>query len=353
MTIEENVELAPYTTFHVGGPAKYFVRVHNLQEVIESLEFASKRNLPVFVMSGGSNILISDKGFEGLVILNKIKGIETEKENGKIIATVGAGEEWNNFVKIAAEKNWGGVECLAGIPGSVGAAPVQNIGAYGSEAAQTIREVIAYDLATNKIVTLTKNECEFGYRKSIFNSRYPGRYIILEVVFELDPNAKPILVYQDLKAYFEGPGRAGSPQPAVEEVYRAVIEIRARKGMVIHPEYESFKSAGSFFKNPIVPKDIFEKVKGMIGEGDSKWFWPQADGSVKVSAAKLIEEAGFKKGHKDGNVGISPKHSLSIINLGGAKAEEITKLAEKIVKAVKNKFEVTIQPEILFVGFNN
>ncbi len=350
LKIEENIELAPFTTLHVGGWAKYLTEVHSLPDVISALEFASKNNLPVFVMSGGSNILISDTGFAGLVILNKIKGIESEVQGDKIIVTSGAGEEWNHLVKFAAENNWAGIETLAGIPGSVGAAPVQNIGAYGAEASSVIKEVIAYDLDKNSIVTLANKECEFGYRKSIFNSKYPGRYIILEVVFELKTSGEPNLSYQDLQKYFEARLKDG-PKPTVHEIYKAVIEIRARKGMVIHPDYESYQSAGSFFKNPVVSAEVFEKVKEKITDTD-KWFWEQSDGSVKISAAKLIEKAGFPKGFKKGNAGISPKHSLSLINLGGAKANELIDLAKEIIKEVQAKFGVEIKPEVLTIGFS-
>lgn len=346
LEIKENYPLAPLTTFGVGGNAKYFVEAETTDDIIKAFQFAGEKKIPVFVMSGGSNILVSDYGFDGLVVVNKIKGFKSTKKDVQALVSVGAGENWGEFVKLAVENNWAGVELLSGIPGSVGGAPVQNIGAYGGEASQVIKEVFVYDLKDGKVKRLAKEECEFDYRKSIFNTKHPGRYVILEVVFELHVSGEPKLVYHDLKLHFEG-----KPKPSLKDVHLAVLEIRARKGMVIHPEYESFKSAGSFFKNPIISKEMFGKLKAKVGEGESKWFWPQPDGRTKVSAAKLIELAGFKKGFKMGNAGISPKHTLALINLGNAKAEDIVDLAKAIQEKVRKEFSVKLEPEVQFVGF--
>jgi UDP-N-acetylmuramate dehydrogenase len=297
-------------------------------------------------MGRGSNILVSDEGFDGLVLLNKIDGIKHTKEGDKAVIVAGAGEDWQNLVDFAVKNGFAGVETLSGIPGSVGGAPIQNIGAYGGEASHVIKEVVVYDTEKGKIVRLGKAECDFGYRKSVFNAKHPGRYVVLEVVFELKVGGEPTLLYQDLKLHF-----ADRPKPGLKDVHLAVMEIRARKGMVIHPDFESYKSAGSFFKNPVVSKEIFESAKEKIGVGDGKWFWPASDGSVKVSAARLIEASGFSKGFKSGNAGISPKHSLSLINLGGAKASELIDLAKSIISAIKEKFGVSIEPEVQLVGF--
>ncbi len=352
--IEENYPLGPLTTLNVGGNARYFVEIKNDADIKEAINFAKDKNLPIFVLSGGSNVLISDEGFPGLVIQNKIVGIEEDKDD-KMILTVGAGEVWDKLVEYSVKKGWAGIECLSGIPGSVGAAPVQNVGAYGEEVSSVIKEVVAYDTEDGDIKRFSKDDCKFSYRKSIFNSSHINRYIILEVVFEFQKDSGAKLNYKDLQDYFAG----RSDKPSLREIRNAVIEIRSRKGMVIHPEYESFKSAGSFFKNPVVPVEVFEKVKEQIGESDGKWFWlvsaapgQKPDGNVKISAAKLIERSGFGKGFKMGGAGISPKHSLSLINLGNAKAADIIKLAKAIITSVKERFDVEIEPEVLFVGFS-
>lgn len=349
MNIQENYPLSHLTTLNIGGNADYFTEIKSEEELKEAVKFASEKDLLIFILSGGSNILISDKGFRGLVIKNNISGIKEEARGEKVILTVGAGEVWDKTVEYAVGRFLSGLECLSGIPGSVGAAPVQNIGAYGEEVSSVIKEVIAFDTKKEEIIKISKEECAFSYRKSIFNSTEAGRYVILEVVFEFDKNRSTEnreFAYKDLKEYF-----AGRAKPTLSEIRNAIIEIRARKGMVINPRYESFKSAGSFFKNPVVSKDLFEAVKLKIGEADAKWFWSQTDGNLKISAAKLIECAGFSRGFKMGSVGISPKHSLSLINLGGAKAEDILNLAKTIIAKVKAEFGVTLEPEVLFIGF--
>ncbi len=348
--ILENYPIKQLTTLNIGGNARYFAEVTNDSELKEVIEFAKVKNLPIFIISGGSNILISDDGFNGMVIKNNITGIKEEVVGDKTILTIGAGENWDSTVQYAVGRFLSGLECLSGIPGSVGAAPVQNIGAYGKEVSSVIKEVVSFDIKNNSIARFSKDACDFSYRKSIFNSTEAGRYVILEVIFEFDnkKQAETDFSYKDLKEYFEN-----IPKPSLQEIRNAVIEIRVRKGMVIHPQYESFKSAGSFFKNPVVSKELFAEVNGKIRDVDSKWSWEQADGNVKISAAKLIERAGFHKGFKLGEAGISPKHSLSLINLGHAKAEDILSLAKAIINKVKDEFGIALEPEVLFVGFKD
>ncbi|MBI2013296.1 MAG: UDP-N-acetylmuramate dehydrogenase [Candidatus Colwellbacteria bacterium] len=351
MKIKESVTLAPLTTLNVGGPARYFVEAKTISDIEEAIKFAKDKNLPVFILSGGSNILVSDDGFDGLVILNRIAGFKSEIRGDKVILTIGAGENWDATVAKSVENNWAGLELMSGIPGSVGAAPVQNIGAYGAEVSSVIKKVKAFDLKTNKVVEFSKVDCEFSYRKSIFNSEEKGRYVILELMLELMPaliQEQKNLNYHDLQEYFKN-----KPNPTLKEIRQAVIEIRAGKGYVIMPGYKSYKTAGSFFKNPVVSQKEFEGIKNIIGENDSKWFWPQNPpaGGVKVAAAKLMEKAGFGKGHKEGNVGISPKHSLSLINLGRGTAKDLVNLAGKIIKGVYNKFHIRLETEVILIGF--
>lgn len=353
MNIRENVPLAPLTTFQVGGPARYLAEVKTEDEARQALDFARKNNLPIFVMGGGSNVLVSDEGFPGLVILNRIGGVKIEQSANKTKVSVGAGEDWDSFVARTVAENLSGLEALSGIPGLVGAAPVQNIGAYGREAGEVIASVSVLDMESGEKKEYGREECAFGYRDSFFKSASPGKYLITAVVFELMPGGAPrVSDYPDVEKYFKG-----NSQPTLMEVRQAIIEIRARKGMVLLPGYEAYKSAGSFFKNPVVSRTEFEKAKNAVeaesgGPGCAgNWFWPQADGRYKLSAACLIERSGFPKGFSRGPVGISPKQPLAVINLGGAKAGDILSLAKDIQASVAAKFGVRLEPEARPVGF--
>lgn len=347
--VKENINLYPFTTLNVGGKAKYFVSVSTEDELKEAVNFAKENALPIFFLGGGSNILVSDDGFDGLVVLKGISGFDYSVENGAAMVTVGSGENWDDVVRRTVELGFAGIECLSGIPGMVGAAPVQNIGAYGQEVSNVIREVRAYDLKTNTFVELSNNECKFGYRKSLFNTYEKGRYVITKVILELVPNGKPTLKYHDLQAKF-----ADNAIPTLSEVRDAVIEIRRSKGAAYVGGELEFKSAGSFFKNPIVSREVFESVKKVM-EGMEQpatpWFWDLPNGKVKIAAAYLLEKAGFTKGYKMGKAGISPKHALSLINLGGANAEDIINLAKEVIKGVEDKFGIRLEAEPLMVGF--
>lgn len=348
MRIQENILLAPLTTFRIGGPAKYFVEIQNSAEAQQALRFARDGNLPVFILGGGSNILVSDAGFSGLVIRNNIRQLEVQNNGRRAVVRVGGGENWDEFVRWAVEMNLAGAENLAGIPGTVGAAPVQNIGAYGSEVGKIIASVSAIDIHSGLEREFAPAECAFGYRDSFFKSAAPGKFLITRVVFSLTPGGRPeVSSYPDLEKYFSGHSR-----PTLTEIRRAVIEIRARKGMVILDGYETYSSAGSFFKNPVVTVKEFESLYRFFErDTSSSWFWASGDGWVKISAARLIEASGFPRGHREGRVGISPKHSLAIINLGGATAAEVVNFVGKIKAAVEDKFGIRLEPEVQFVGF--
>ncbi|MBI4135712.1 UDP-N-acetylmuramate dehydrogenase [Candidatus Uhrbacteria bacterium] len=340
----ENEPLAPYTTFKIGGPAKYFFVAKSADDMVATVSAALDCGVPFFVLAGGSNILVSDQGFDGLVILSAIKGLHTELKGGKAMVTAGAGENWDELVARATEQNWAGIECLSGIPGTVGAAPVQNIGAYGQSVGDVVHSVEAVDSRDGARITFDNAGCEFGYRASIFK-KMKGRYIIVAVTIALAPNAPPLLAYHDLQECFKG------KSPMLSEVRRAVIEIRARKGYVIMPEYECYKTAGSFFMNPIISDTEFQALRPKIKECPSPWYWELDDGRIKVSAACLLQSAGFSKGYRKGNVGISPKHSLSIVNFGGASAVDVVGLAEDIKKSVQEKFGINLKEEVQLVGF--
>lgn len=346
--VRENEPLAPYTTFQIGGPARYFFAAHTTEDVERAVQVALQCQMPFFVLSGGSNILVSDAGFAGLVILNTIKGLQWRIADDSVTVVAGAGENWDALVAQCVGKNLVGVECLSGIPGAVGAAPVQNIGAYGQSVDSVIEKVEAVDATTGACRVFSRAQCEFGYRTSIFKQAQ-GRYIITRVTFKLNVHGEPRVAYHDLQQYFAG------KTPTLAQVRQAVIEIRARKGYVIMPEYECYKTAGSFFMNPIISAEQFEKVCSVVlreanGGCADPWFWKLADEQVKVSAACLLQSAGFSKGYRRGAVGISPKHALSIVNFAQATAREVLALAQAIKVRVREKFGIELQEEVQLVG---
>lgn len=352
--IQENVPLAPLTTLGIGGAARFFVEVGNENELLAAMEFADQRRLPVFILGGGSNLLIADEGFPGLVIRVALKGIVWGEQ-----VTAGAGETWDEFVAQCVERNLAGVECLSGIPGSVGGTPVQNVGAYGQEISETITKVRALDRLSKRAVELSNEDCRFSYRAGIFNSAEKDRYVVLAVTYALRPAGEPSLRYPDLKNFFAG----RTDRPTLGKVRQAVIAIRAQKGMVIQPNDAGLndpdcRSAGSFFKNPVLTAEAFArleasaKAQGLLHEGERLPHFPAAAGHVKVPAAWLIERAGFQKGYAKGRAGISSKHTLAIINRGGATAREVSALVQEIQQRTAASFGVHLTPEPVFVGFS-
>jgi UDP-N-acetylmuramate dehydrogenase len=351
--IQENVALAPLTTLRLGGAARYFAEAREESEVIEALSFAERRALPVFVLGGGSNVLVADEGFAGLALRVAVKGISSAARHDSVHVTAGAGEDWDEFVALAVGHDLAGVECLSGIPGLVGGTPVQNVGAYGQEVSETIMRVRAYDRHERRAVELSNAECEFSYRRSVFNSSARERYVVLAVTYALRPHGAPALGYQDVKNYFAG--RAS--QPALAEVREAVRSIRARKAMLLTPGDPDCQSAGSFFKNPVVAEVAFTALEAaarrrqIVAAGEQIPHFKTADGQIKIPAAWLIERAGFQKGHARGRAAISSKHTLALVNRGGATAEEVLALAGEVQTRVAEVFGVTLMPEPVFVGF--
>ena len=337
--IEENVPLGPLTTLGVGGPARFLLCAKSEEQVMEGFEFAASHGLPVFVLGGGSNILVSDKGFDGLVIRIGLRGIGTNTD-GTI--TAAAGEDWDRFVEYCVREDQSGVECLSGIPGTVGGTPVQNVGAYGQEVSESIVSVRCYDRSSRAIVELSNEECVFAYRTSVFNSTKRERYVVLAVKFQLTPGSKPKIAYRDLVQHF------ADRVPSLAETREAVLAIRRSKSMVIDPNDPNRHSAGSFFKNPIVSQETFEAIASRYGRDVPSF--PAVGGAVKIPAAWLIERAGFYKGFAMGAAGISTNHTLAIINRGGATAADILALASEIQMAVKSEFDIDLIPEPVFVG---
>jgi UDP-N-acetylmuramate dehydrogenase len=314
---------------------------------------ARSRDLPLFVLGGGSNLLVSDAGWPGLVLKAAISGIEQrpgndDNEDGKTLFDVGAGESWDRFVCHAVIARCAGVECLSGIPGSVGGTPVQNVGAYGQEVSETIESVEVFDLKAGQVRELCREACGFNYRSSIFNTTERGRFIILRVTYALEPGGAPRLEYADLKRHFEG----RETMPNLAETREAVRHIRALKGMLIVPGEPDCQSAGSFFKNPVLSEQQhLELINRAKARGLTVPSYPALETRKKVSAAWLVERSGFVKGHGFGHVGISSKHALAIVNRGGASATEVMALKDQIQTRVEEIWGVRLEPEPVMVGF--
>jgi UDP-N-acetylmuramate dehydrogenase len=344
MDMKENQTLAPLTTFGIGGPARWFVEAGSESEIVDAVAWAREREVALFVLGGGSNLLVSDAGFDGLVLHVGVKGIEQADE----VFRAGAGESWEHCVRRSTEAGYAGLECLAGIPGSVGGTPVQNVGAYGQEVASVIERVRAFDVKERAFVELRNEECGFAYRRSRFNTVDRGRYIVTRVDYRLRAGGSPELAYADLKLHF----RDWVSAPSLIEVAAAVRGIRQGKGMLIVEGDPDCRSAGSFFKNPSVGVDVAERVRAYAeSAGVALRVFPGAEGQVKIPAAWLIEQAGFKKGYAAGAAGISSRHTLALINRGGASAEEIRALAGRIADGVEERFGIRLEMEPVMVGY--
>ena len=349
MLLEENIPLAPLTTFRIGGPARFFVEAKSTGDVAEAVTFAQTENLPLFVLGGGSNLLVADSGWPGLVLRVGIMGIERREGNldGKVLFDVGAGEPWDRFVSQAVVAHCAGVECLSGIPGSVGGTPVQNVGAYGQEVSQTIESVQVFDLKDGQVRELCNEACGFEYRSSVFNTTERGRFIILRVTYALTPGGDAHIEYADLNRHFEG----RETRPDLAETREAVRHIRARKGMLIVEGDPDCRSAGSFFKNPVLSAEQHEDLKK---RAEAKRLaissHPALEQNRKVSAAWLVEHSGFTRGFGLGHAGISSKHALALVNRGGATAAEIRALKDQIQQRVEEIWGVRLETEPVFVG---
>jgi UDP-N-acetylmuramate dehydrogenase len=349
MLVQEDIPLAPLTTLRVGGSARFLVEAESSADVEEAVAFAQSRDLPLFVLGGGSNLVVADAGWPGLVLRVAIAGVEKRSgfEEGKALFEAGAGESWDEFVALAVGLNCAGIECLSGIPGSVGGTPVQNVGAYGQEVGDTIASVEVFDLKDGQVRELCGEACGFAYRSSIFNTTERGRFIILRVLYTLTPGGPPHIKYADLERHFEKP----ESSPTLAETRAAVREIRSRKGMLISEGDPDCRSAGSFFKNPVLSEEQHGElsrraaIKALVLPS-----YPALEKAHKVSAAWLVEHSGFARGYRLGNVGISSKHALAIVNLGGATAAEVLALKNQIQQRVEQTWGIRLEPEPVFVG---
>ena len=352
MQIQENIILAPYTTFKIGGPAKFFCVPKNIKDVKDAVTFARERKLPIFVLGAGSNVLVSDEGFHGLVIHPQIDLYTVKENSDQIFLTLGAGLNWDEIVKMSVEKGWWGIENLSHIPGNCGGLAVQNVGAYGQEAAQVVEAVQAFDITTGQIVKFSNLDCGFTYRHSIFNTTQKGKYIILSTIIKLSKNPGPSLDYGDVKRYF-----SGKPNPAQAEIRQAIIEIRNKK--FPYPREAINGNAGSFFRGPILSPEKFEEIKEIIaqkvGTASAQKLETMRDvlkvsQGFKTPTAFLIEQLGLK-GFQIGGAKVNEPQPAIVLNATGtATAADVLSLTGKVFTEVKNVFGIELEVEPEMVG---
>jgi len=338
-TADREVELADLTTLRLGGPAADMVKAVDEASLVDAVRSADAAGTPVLLVGGGSNLVVADAGYAGRVVVVRHLGLQVEADQcGGAYVEVGAGENWDDVVATAVENGWVGIEALSGIPGTAGATPIQNVGAYGQEVAQTVARVRTWDRTEGQVRTFAAGDCGFGYRTSRFKQD-PDRHVVLSATFQfrLGDLGAPVQ-YAELADALDI--AIGERAPA-REVREAVLALRRRKGMVLDPEDHDTWSTGSFFTNPIVPADD-------VPTGAPTW--PQPDGLVKTSAAWLIERAGFTKGYGNDRVRLSSRHTLAITNRGGATTTELLELARELQTGVERRFGITLVNEPVLVG---
>lgn len=341
------VALAPFSTLGVGGAARWFARAQSVEDVAAAHRWCEERNSPLLVLGGGSNLVIADEGVDGLVLQIALSGVHVATIEDETFVTAAAGETWDVLVADVVARGLAGLECLSGIPGSVGGTPIQNVGAYGQDVAGTIHEVVVFDRHTGWLDPLPVSACGFAYRNSRFKREDAGRFIVCAVTFRLRPGSGAA-TYPDVVRHLEG---AGISSPSVSDVRSAVLAIRRQKGMVLDASDVDTRSVGSFFMNPVVPQETHARLSAME-PGASIPGFALPGGDVKIPAAWLIERSGFTKGHQQGSVGLSSKHPLAIVNRGGATARDVLDLATRIKRGVADRFGIWLRPEPMFVGFD-
>ncbi len=347
LRIQQNIPLAPFTTLGLGGPARYLLTGDSAEAVDEGLSFARRERLRLFILGGGSNLVISDGGVDGAVLRPAIPGIEVERTGDGVLLTVGAGESWDGLVKFAAEHGYAGIECLSGIPGSVGATPIQNVGAYGQDVQETIHSVEVIERESGNRKTIAARDCGFGYRQSRFKGEDAGKYVVTSVRFLLRVDGVPSIRYPELqRAVTErfDPEKLRGGAAALEAVRGVVLGLRRHKSMVVDPADPHSRSAGSFFVNPVLDPPAFAKFQEAAqAMGAVPPAFP-AEGGTKVPAAWLVEHAGFPRGTRRGGVGVSAHHALALVNYGGT-AHELLALAGEIRDAVFARFAIRLDME--------
>jgi UDP-N-acetylmuramate dehydrogenase len=345
----EGVPLAPLTTLRLGGPAARLGEAATADEVTEAVRDADRAGERVLLLGGGSNLVLADEGWPGLVVVLRHRGLDVEVDGDTRVLTAQGGEPWDDLVERAVVEGWAGVECLAGIPGLTGATPVQNVGAYGQEVAETILTVRVYDRVRGRVRDLPPAECGFGYRHSLFKTT--ERYVVLAVTLALRAAEKsgPVRYAELARALGVEVGQVAP----LADVREAVLALRRGKGMVIDPTDPDTWSVGSFFTNPVLHPAALSAFESRLGPGVAYPSWPGAggaDGSRKLSAAWLIERSGFSKGYGSGPVRVSGKHTLALTHRGGGSTAQLLALAREVRDGVRDRFSVTLEPEPRLVG---
>jgi len=352
--LQTEVPLAPMTSLELGGTARHLVDVADTSDAVEAVRWARRHEEPVTVLGGGSNLVVADAGFPGLVLRAAFRGLEVKRDADTVLVTAGAGELWDDVVAETAARRLAGIECLSGIPGLVGATPIQNVGAYGQEIGDVVESLRVLDLESLEERVFGAADCRFGYRSSVFRES-PGRYLVLEVTYRLRPGGAPTLAYQELRRVMAA---HGAP-PTVADVRAAVLELRRSKSMVLDPGDPNRRSAGSFFVNPVLDSDLLACVNlraretGILTGDDRVPSFDVGGGQFKVPAGWLIERAGFYKGLLRGPVGISSAHALALVHHGGGTAADLIALAQEIRDGDRQTFGITLRPEPVFLGFPN
>ncbi|MBI2015693.1 MAG: UDP-N-acetylmuramate dehydrogenase [Candidatus Rokubacteria bacterium] len=331
------VPLAPLCTLGVGGSARWFVEAADEATVRAALDWARARDAGLRVLGGGSNLVVADAGVDGLVVKIALRGVETREAGGAVELTAAAGEPWDELVAAAVGRGWAGLESLSGIPGLVGATPIQNVGAYGQDVGDTVTAVRALDTQDGRVVTLARDDCGFAYRDSRFKSGEPGRFVVLAVTYRLRPGGAPAVTYDDIARHLEARGVA---RPSLADVRQSVLAVRRAKSMTLDdPTDPNRRSCGSFFTNPVVSAAEADRIAGLARD-PAMPRWPQPDGRVKIPAAWLIERAGFARGDADGPVGLSTRHALAVVAHDGARAADVVAFARRLQDAVLARFGV-------------
>ena len=346
--ILRDVSIAPLTTLELGGTADFLVEAERIADAIDAVRWARSRGLPLLILAGGSNLVVADDGWRGLVIRVANHGIEMERDRDEVLVTASAGESWDAFVEAMVAEGLAGLECLGGIPGTVGATPIQNVGAYGQEVATTIELVRALDLETLEILSFRAAQCGFGYRRSIFRENR-GRYLVVSVTYRLAAGARGTVAYAELRKAL---GKSAAAAP-LTDVYSTVLDLRRAKSMVIEADNPNRRSVGSFFVNPVLEaRELADLTDGARSAGfENLPSHPVGENHFKVPAAWLIEHAGFEKGSHHKSVGISDAHALALVHHGGGTSAELVDFARQIQHRVLVRFGIELQPEPVFVGF--
>ncbi len=348
MLVPRPSPLAPLCTLKVGGPARHLLVAESESDVVDAVHWAKSEGLPLRILGGGSNVVIHDGGLDGVVVKMALRGVDRRVDEGSVRITAAAGEIWNDLVALTVDEGWQGLECLGGIPGLVGATPIQNVGAYGQEVSESIDSVRVLDRETSQIRVFDAPSCGFAYRDSFFKSGQPDRFVVLSVTFRLEPDGAPKIAYGELERRLELAG--GGRRPSLSEVHRTVIELRRKKSMVLDPDDENHRSCGSFFVNALVERKTVESITRAAG--DAPPHFEQPDGRFKVPAAWLIQRAGLEPGFRRGAAGLSSKHTLAIVAHDGATARDVIGFAHHVRQAVLEKFAVKLVPEPDFWGFS-